>query len=57
MPKKLALNCTMPAEVKSKVGSLCGISELEGNTGKPLDLKNCKKLFLTSVLFIIGPIA
>ena len=56
MPIKLALNCTMPAEVNSRVGSERGISGLDGMTGRPLDWKNCKKLFLTSVLFICFPV-
>src|SRR6266542_521588 len=48
-PRKICLNWTIPALVKSRVGSPAGISEALGTTSWPRLLKKSKKLWRTSL--------
>src|SRR5262245_40744434 len=48
-PRKICLNCTIPALVKSRVGSPAGISEALGTKSWPRLLKKSMKLWRTSL--------
>jgi hypothetical protein len=54
MPRKQSLNWFMPALAKSRVGSLCGISDEEGTTVCPRSAKKCRKRCADSLPVIMA---
>src|SRR5690606_2705861 len=54
LPVKTSLNCTMPALVNSKVGSLPGTSGEDDTTWCPLDSKKERNFWRISEVFIDG---